>query len=234
VIVGNSLMMTEKGIDITRYTRSQDAQDILVSYDGKLCGCIHIADQLRPSSIQAISELKNMGIRTVLLTGDSKEIAESIGAQLQVDEVLSEKLPDDKLQTVKEMMLQGAKVAMVGDGINDAPALTEASVGIAMGSGTDVARECADVVLLRNDLVKFVEIVKIARRCKWIIYFNFAGTILVDLTGVILAAVGYINPLIAVGIHVSSELFFILNSARLLVGTNMCSFCANKQSSVQV
>jgi len=217
--------MIEKGIDIQKYTPSIDVHDVLVGYDSKLLGCIHIADVLRPEACKAIEELKRLKLHTILLTGDTKEIAESIGNQLAVDEIMSEKLPDEKLEVVRKLISTGNTVAMIGDGINDAPALSEANIGIAMGSGTDVTRECADVVLIGNDLMKFVEIVKIARRCKRIIYFNFAGTILVDLFGVILAALSYINPLIAVIIHVTSELLFILNSARLLIGADVCSYC---------
>jgi P-type E1-E2 ATPase len=152
----------------------------------------------------------------VLLTGDRKEIGEAIAEELGVTEVRTQLLPEEKVGWVRELRLKGSYVVMLGDGINDAPALLESDVGVAMGSGTEVARESADVVLLGNDLLRFTEVLKIARRCRNIIYANFAGTLLVDGAGVGLAAFGMLNPVLAALIHVSSELMFIANSARLL------------------
>jgi len=143
-------------------------------------------------------------------------VAGKVAHELGIPEVGAELLPEDKLSRVTALVRDGRVVAMLGDGINDAPALVKADVGVAMGSGTDVARESADIVLLGNDLVRFVATVGIARRTRYIIWQNFVGTIAVDAVGIALAAVGFLNPLLAAFIHVASEMTFILNSARLL------------------
>ena len=217
IVVGNRILLSERGIEVNGFDRNADhSSEILIARRGRLLGAIEIADKLRPEATDAVAKLKTMGFRVVLLTGDAHSIAKSIGTQLGIEEVEADLLPQDKVERVRALILGGRKVAMVGDGINDAPALVEANVGVAMGSGTDVARESAQVMLLGNDLVKFVETVEIARRCRRMIMTNFVGTLLVDGVGVGLAAFGYLNPLFAAFIHVTSELAFILNSARLL------------------
>jgi cation transport ATPase len=139
-----------------------------------------------------------------------------VGRDLGVDEAVGELLPDQKAQWVTKLREKNHKVAMLGDGINDAPVLVKANVGVAIGSGTDVARESADVILIGSDLSKFVEALGIARRCRGVIMQNFAGTLIVDSIGVAMAAFGLLNPLLAAFIYVTSELAFILNSTRLL------------------
>src|SRR4029077_17211025 len=157
-----------------------------------------------------------LGMRTVLLTGDRHIVAQATARQLGIADVMAELMPEDKRRAIEQLVAAGRSVAMVGDGVNDAPALVQADVGVAMGSGTDVARESADVVLLGNDLMKFAETLALARRTRRIIWTNFAGTLGVDALGIGLAAFGFLNPLLAAFIHVASELAFILNSARLL------------------
>ncbi|HVS61811.1 MAG TPA: HAD-IC family P-type ATPase [Gemmatimonadaceae bacterium] len=222
ILAGNRALLVEHGIAdgalsvATLVDNRAALSEVAVARNGRFLGSILIADALRPEAAAAVRTLKEMKIRTVLLTGDARTVADAIGAEAGVDDVKAELLPEQKVGAVRQLASSGHIVAMVGDGVNDAPALMEASVGVAMGSGTDVARESADVVLLGNNLSKFVETVKIARRARGIIRFNFAGTLVVDAIGVGLAAFGLLNPLLAAFIHVASELTFILNSARLL------------------
>lgn len=218
VLIGNEALMRDRGIDVPTDFLAQhpDASEVYVARAGTLLGAIVIADTVRPEARQAVDAIHAMGIKTILLTGDAKSVADVVAKQMGITDVAADLLPEDKLERIKRLMASGRKVAMVGDGVNDAPALAQATVGVAMGSGTDVARESADVVLLGNDLLKFAETLAIARRTRRIIWQNFTGTIAVDVVGIGLAAFGFLNPLIAAFIHVASEMTFILNSARLL------------------
>lgn len=220
ILAGSRTLLAERGIvvEATRDAASDGGTIVYVARAGRLIGTIEIADTLRPEAREAIRALRDLGLRTVLLTGDAERVAGAVGRHLGVDEIHAELLPEAKVEHVRRLLAGGACVAMVGDGINDAPALMEASVGVAMGSGTDVARESASILLLGDDLLKLVDTLHIARRCRRIIGANFAGTLIVDGVGVGLAAVGLLNPLLAAFIHVASELTFILNSARLLPG----------------
>jgi len=218
VLVGNRALLSEHRVNIPEGLLAQHpgASSVFVARDGGLLGAIVIADRARPEAAQAIGTIHSLGIKTVLLTGDVAAVAQVVGRELGIAEVFAELLPQDKLERIKKLVADGRTVAMVGDGINDAPALVAAHVGVAMGSGTDVARESADVVLLGNDLLKFAETLQVARRTRGIIWANFVGTIGVDTLGIVLAGFGLLNPLLAAFIHVASELTFILNSARLL------------------
>jgi Cd2+/Zn2+-exporting ATPase/Cu+-exporting ATPase len=218
VLVGNLALMREHGIAVPGELLAghPEASEVYVARAGTLLGAIVIADSVRPEALEAIAAIHGMGIKTMLLTGDAKAVAAVVARQLGITEIAADLLPEEKRERVRRLVAEGRTVAMVGDGVNDAPALIEAQVGVAMGSGTDVARESADVVLLGNDLVKFAETLSIARRTRRIIWANFAGTLGVDALGIGLAAFGMLNPLLAAFIHVASELTFILNSARLL------------------
>ncbi len=221
IAVGSRALLEQLGINVEGFDPA--TASVFVAREDRFLGTLEIKDVVRGEAGAAIAALKRMRLRTVLLTGDSADVARHVAQQLDVDEFFAEMLPDQKLDKVKTLQGMGRRVAMVGDGINDAPALAQAEVGIAMGSGTEVARESADVVLLGNDLLKFVEALRVARRCRRIIQQNFVGTLLVDGAGVLLAAFGVLNPLVAAFIHVTSELVFILNSARLLPGRQLAS-----------
>jgi heavy metal translocating P-type ATPase len=219
VLAGNAALMQEHHIVVPLSLRHghEAASDVFVASGGLILGIIAVSDTVRPDAKRAIGVLNEMGIRTILLTGDSRLVAEAIGRDLGIKEIVAEALPEHKLLHIQVLVkAEGKTVAMVGDGVNDAPALVEANVGVAMGSGTDVARESADVVLLGNDLVRFVDTLRMARRVRRTIFQNFAGTLAVDAVGIVLAALGLLGPLLAAFIHVASEMTFILNSARLL------------------
>jgi Cd2+/Zn2+-exporting ATPase/Cu+-exporting ATPase len=229
ILAGNALFLRDDGIDAPTEATDEASTHVHVACGGRYLGAIVIADALRPEAASAIAALRALSIRTVLLTGDVRRVANAVARALNVDEVDAELLPEQKSAYVGRLVDAGKIVAMVGDGVNDAPALTRATVGVAMGSGTDVARESADVVLLGNDLSRFVETVRIARRTKAIVMQNFVGTIAVDAVGIILAALGFLNPLFAAFIHVTSELAFILNSTRMLAPRDRSSPAVHPQ-----
>ena len=214
-VAGNRALFAELGL--AKPDRAvAEGTEIFVARNGSYIGSVVVADQLRPGSASAVKALQEMKIEVVLLTGDSRQTAQAVASNLGIRNVHAELLPEQKTAQITEQVREGRVVAMLGDGINDAPALSEATVGVAMGAGTDVARESADVVLIGNDLMKFVETVRVARSCRRIILQNFYGTLIVDTIGIGLAAAGMLNPLLAAFIHVASELTFILNSTRLL------------------
>jgi heavy metal translocating P-type ATPase len=188
---------------------------VFVIRGGQYLGGIAVDDVPRPEAGRAVAEMRSLGLKTVLLTGDSRPATELIAWDLGVDSFETDLLPEAKLARV-EALCKTRKVAMIGDGINDAPALVAATVGVAMGSGTDVARESADIVLIGNNLLKFVDTVRLARRTRGVILQNFVGTVVVDGAGIALAAAGALTPLLAAVIHVTSELLFMLNAARLV------------------
>ena len=167
--VGTRVLMEEEGLGISgdlmnrvKELESQGKTVVLVAVDGKVAGCVALSDRIRPESYEAVRELKRLGKRVVMITGDSEEVARAVAKELGIDEVFARVLPHEKAEKVKELQRRGLKVAMVGDGINDAPALVQADVGVAIGSGTDVAVESADLILVRNDPRDVVKIMKLS------------------------------------------------------------------------
>src|SRR2546426_7363339 len=224
IIVGNDTLMVEKKVQFPTGSVDQSLSaggpkgrsTVLIAYRGKICGTISIADRVRGESRRALEDLRKMGIRTVMLTGDNRTVAQDVAKEVGIDEVHAELLPEEKVSIVERLVAEGHSVAMVGDGINDAPALARANVGIGMGAGTDVTIEEADIVLMTNDLQRIADIARLSRKAYRTIMQNFYGTMTVDGMGVTLAFLGLLNPLLAAGIHVTSELIFILNSAKLI------------------
>ena len=189
-----------------------------VRADGRLLGTIALADRLRQGAATAVRDLSDMGLEVLMLTGDSPASARHVARVLGMaeEQVRAGLLPTDKEKVIDSLRRAGKCVAMVGDGVNDAPALSAADVGVAMGTGTDVAREAGDVVLVGSAPAALVETVRVARRARRIIMVNFVGTVVVDVVGMIAAGLGLLGPVAAALVHVVSESAFILNSARLV------------------
>ena len=189
-----------------------------VRADGQLLGTIALADRLRQGAATAVRDLSDMGLEVLMLTGDSPASARHVARVLGMaeEQVRAGLLPTDKEKVIDSLRRAGKCVAMVGDGVNDAPALSAADVGVAMGTGTDVAREAGDVVLVGSAPADLVETVRVARRARRITMVNFVGTVVVDVVGMIAAGLGLLGPVAAALVHVVSESAFILNSARLV------------------
>ena len=228
VCVGNKRLMEENGID---YREIQDGEStvVYVAADGKFQGAILISDEIKDSAVKAIREMKQEGVRhVVMLTGDRKGIAEAVAEKLSVDEFRAELLPADKVQAVEELLerMSGEKkggsngkkkLAFIGDGINDAPVLSRADVGIAMGSmGSDAAIEAADVVIMDDDIGKIPRTIRIARQTVGIAYQNIAFALFIKILFLILGALGIIGMWWAVFADVGVAVICILNSMRML------------------
>lgn len=219
VQVGNATLVSGVVPASAESNRDQaNATPVHVAVDGQFIGTIALADAARPSARRCVEDLQAMGLRVVMLTGDGRATGLAVGAELGIDDVRAGLLPGDKLAAIDAERAAGHKVAMVGDGVNDAPALAHADVGIAMGSGTEVARQSADIVLISSDLADLTSTLRVARRARRVVMANFVGTIGIDLIGMLLAALGLLGPVLAAAVHVGSESAFILNSARLVPG----------------
>jgi Cu+-exporting ATPase len=221
ILVGNRRLMETQAIAVDTVEKNiQELEEagntaILVAIDGHLAGVIGVADTIKEGSIEAIESLHAMGLQVAMVTGDNTRTANAIARQINIDTVLAEVLPGDKAAEIKKLQEAGQTVAMVGDGINDAPALAQADIGLAIGTGTDIAMASAPVVLISGDLRGVPKAIALSRKTLKTIKQNlfwafFYNTILIPA-----AAFGLLNPMLAAGAMSFSSIFVVTNSIRL-------------------
>ena len=222
VIVGREKLLRDHGIAIPpelagdwRSWAHEGQTVVLVGWDGRLRGAFAVADTIKPSAQAAVTELRRLGLRPVLLTGDNEATARAVATAVGIDDAIAGVLPADKAAAIKDLQARGHRVAMVGDGMNDGPALAAADLGMAIGAGTDVAISAADVILLRQDLTVVPDAIALARAALKTIRRNLAWAFGYNFAAVPLAAAGFLNPLIAAAAMTMSSVLVVANSLRL-------------------
>ncbi|MET9629557.1 heavy metal translocating P-type ATPase [Lentzea sp. NPDC006480] len=222
VLVGRAELLDDWSVQLdpalTEAKKAAEGQGrtaVLVAWDGKARAVLVVADTVKPTSKEAVAGLKKLGLRPVLLTGDNEAAARAVAAEVGIDEVIAEVLPADKVDVVKRLQDEGRVVAMVGDGVNDAAALAQADLGLAMGTGTDVAIEASDLTLVRGDLNAAVDAIRLSRRTLTTIKGNLFWAFAYNVAALPLAALGLLNPMIAGAAMAFSSVFVVSNSLRL-------------------